>query len=540
MHLKHLINAVIAMLLFVLSLQSTQAGDVKSGLNLSSPRLCIVKDLLPFQDVKNGQLSGIVADISLIVSTEMASTFNIIETDNTLDSLKTLRSGQCDASFILVNEYQKEAGLIYSTTINQYPLAVAVLTTMETDLNLNSYREKRFAVDPTHIINTKHFLGDVTVSEMSLETAISAVSMGAIDGLIDVMPLIIATLQKNPKPNMKVIELAVGPLSLKLVMKPNDQALMNQINAIIKTIPTQHIIDIEKNWLAIDYQLRTQNWSKWFLILIPLLFLFVLKAKKNKDTLIEKLNKINLDHTNLQQKLAKLDQQESLGLRFVEVISHEYRTPVSVISTNADILELKNNQGDLGLSGQITKIRDAVTRLISIVETTLDRESLASENMIANMAQFDFMQCLNQVVTELDHTYTNRIVSIKAKSENIPYFGDQRLVHLMLRNIIENTFKYSPATTPVEINLDLNKTRLQIIVRDRGIGIPNTEIEHIFEKYHRASNTANTQGIGVGLYLTKSIVIQHHGEISVHCPDDGGTEVLIVLPVDHSNKSKGS
>ena len=540
MHLKHVINIVIATTLFALSIQTVQAGQIRSGLDLSSPRLCIVKDHLPFQHVQNGLISGIVADINHIISTEIASVFNIIETDDELNSLNTLRSGQCDASFILVNEHQKETGLIYSTTINQYPIAIAVLAATDIDLNLNSYREKRLAVDPTHLLNAERFLGNLTTSSMSLETAISAVSMGVLDGVIDVMPLIIEELHQTPKPNLKVVELAVDPLSLKLVMRANDHALMNQVDAIVKTISTQHIIDIEKNWLSVDYQLRSHSWSKWFLIIIPMLLLFFLKTKKDKDSLITKLSEINVENTHFKQKLSTLDQQESLGLRFVEVISHEYRTPVSVISTNADILELKNNQGDLGLSGQITKIRDAVTRLISIVETTLDRESLASENMIANMTQFNFMQCLNQVVTELDHTYTNRIVSIKAKPENIPYFGDKRLVHLMLRNIIENTFKYSPATAPVEINLDLDKTRLQIIVRDRGIGIPNTEIEHIFEKYHRAGNTANTQGIGVGLYLTKSIVIQHYGEISVHCPDDGGTEVLIILPVDHSTKRKDS
>jgi len=251
----------------------------------------------------------------------------------------------------------------------------------------------------------------------------------------------------------------------------------------------------------------------------------------DKVAVQKNVQQLTVENEALNHSLDDIKQQENLGLRFVEIISHEYRTPVSVISTNADILELKNEQGDLGLSGQISKIRDAVTRLIAIVETTLDREKLSSESMIANMETFDFKLCLENVLNDLARVYLNRTVSIKCNPDDVlPFTGDQRLVSLMLRNLLENTYKYSPVSSPVEVTLYLNKKSLQLTIRDYGIGIPNNEIEHIFEKYHRASNSANTQGIGVGLYLTKSIVIQHHGEISVRCPENGGTEVLIVLP----------
>jgi len=523
------LHSLTGALLFFIACQSAwvQAQVSNSAEDLISPRLCVASEQLPLQHINKGAMTGIMADFKQIISHQFSRPITIIETSNEQDSLQLLSAGQCDLLFMLIN--QQHENLIYSNTISSYPLAMAVLSHVDIDIDSNAYQDKKIVVGLNH---SAQFDDSVTES-ISVAAALSAVSMGVIDGLVDAMPTLLHELNNSHRTNIKIVELADSPLTLKLAMRADNRVLMAEMNTIIDTITPQHINDINKKWFPIPYQAHPSDWSKWLWAIIAIFLVNYFIVTKHKNSLNKQIQQLNTHNNQLNKELSNLKHQENLGLRFVEIISHEYRTPVSVISTNADILELKNQQGNLGLSGQINKIRDAVTRLITIVETTLDREHLGSENMIAKINSFDFKQCLSQVLDELNRSYMNRIVSLKCNQEEMPYFGDIKLIHLMMRNIIENTFKYSPTSEPVEISLHLHKKYLEIIVRDRGIGIPNTEIEHIFEKYHRAANTTNTPGIGVGLYLSKSIVMQHQGEINVRCPQDGGTEVLIILPLKH-------
>jgi len=523
------LRKLIGVFLIIATVQTVFAQEY--GLDFTSTRLCIIQDQLPFQSLNDNLAIGIVAEFNQEISEQAALNYMVVEADNEQVAIQMLASGQCDAMYSLINENHQQAPFIYSKTINNYPLAMAILSSSKIDIEASSYKEQNVAIGSKQILNNISFFDSAI--EMTDEIGVTSVATGLIDGYINVMPTLVKQLQKNPKSNIKIIELTLEPLALKLVMRANDHALMSKVNNIIETISEQTITDIETKWLSLNYHFIPRTTAPlWLLVFIPIVLLIFFKLKMDKIAMQKNVQQLTLENETLNHSLDDIKQQQNLGLRFVEIISHEYRTPVSVISTNADILELKNEQGNLGLSGQISKIRDAVTRLIAIVETTLDREKLSSESMIANMEMFDFTLCLNDVLNDLARVYLNRTVSIKCIPDDVmPFLGDQRLISLMLRNLVENTFKYSPTTSPVEITLRLDTNTLQLTIRDYGIGIPNTEIEHIFEKYHRARNTANTQGIGVGLYLSKSIVIQHHGEISVRCPDNDGTEVLIVLPI---------
>jgi len=199
-----------------------------------------------------------------------------------------------------------------------------------------------------------------------------------------------------------------------------------------------------------------------------------------------------------------------------------------------DILELKNQQNKLGLNSQIIIMRDSVARLISLVETALNREKLLSSKVIMKKIRFDFIYIVEQVLTDLSYSYPNRSIKLQSHSKNFLFYGDPESLMLLLKNLLENAFKYSPSNEPVILSLDHCNQQLIIEVRDKGIGIAHADMEYIFDKYHRAANSANTSGIGLGLYMAKSVVVQHKGEINITCPPEGGTNVQVIFPIDFS------
>ncbi len=108
--------------------------------------------------------------------------------------------------------------------------------------------------------------------------------------------------------------------------------------------------------------------------------------------------------------------------------------------------------------------------------------------------------------------------------------GNARLFELALSNILLNACKYSegkPVTTAVAIS----GAHVHFIITDQGIGIPETEIGHIFEPFFRASNVRNTRGYGIGLPLTLNIVKLYKGSIEIHSRQSSGTEVVVRFPV---------
>jgi signal transduction histidine kinase len=230
-------------------------------------------------------------------------------------------------------------------------------------------------------------------------------------------------------------------------------------------------------------------------------------------------------------ELLNMSQQVNQTIKFSEIISHEYRTPVSVISANIDILEIINAKSSLGLTKYLTKMRASIEKLIAIVETSKVKESLAANKLVAHKKPFEFNPLLYLVLADVQLVYKKHRIDVVGHDEEITLNGDIDLIGLLLKNILENACKYSPVNEPIVIKVDVDHQHLILTIRDKGIGIPENDIDSIFEKYHRAGNTSNTPGIGVGLYLSKQVAMQHQGDIHVTSTTIDGTEVTVLFPL---------
>ena len=223
-----------------------------------------------------------------------------------------------------------------------------------------------------------------------------------------------------------------------------------------------------------------------------------------------------------------------LKTNFVATVSHEFRTPLGIIISSAQILERYQER----LTAEARKehlhsIRDAVMSMARMMEDVLVLSRADAGKLEYHTREIDLPQ-LCQTIIEETLVSTGRRCPIKfiAEPEKLKEAtGDETIIRHILNNLVSNAVKYSPAGSPVTVRLRREGHDGIFQIRDSGRGIPPQEKERIFEAFHRASNTEGVPGTGLGLVIVKRCVELHEGSISYESRVDEGTEFTVSLPL---------
>ncbi|MFK5947297.1 MAG: ATP-binding protein [Methylococcales bacterium] len=547
---EHLIFAII------LAFSNVYAAETQSELNIIKPlltqqenaflkskesiRFCINEDNMPLQGFdNNGSAIGILVDLNQLLAKKIDKQIVTVRIGSPQDQEAKLPGLQiCDA-YSIVDPLGKNLSVNISQPFLQQAIVMAIANTQTAFYQREYLLDKRFAINK-HVTFFKPLLAKYPHMQFipvhNAKTGLAMVVAGRVYGYVDSLATLAFQIKKQGITGVKMADFLDNKQNHYYVLKKQQTELLSIINKAILSITPAERNNIISSWVAVHYQHKMVSYSiiLWVVIILLLLFIgigYFFKNKTSKGDLLEKIQYLSQENKRLSADLAEKIQIEKQSIRFAEMFSHEYRTPVSIISTNLDILDLKNNQSTLFIDSQIEKMRDATTKLIVLVETALDRENLASSHLIAVKVDFDFYQLVDEVSAEMKNNYPSRKLQITMSQRSCIIYADRKLLKIMLKNLIENAFKYSNNKLAVVVILMVEENRLFIKVIDKGIGIPAADIKHIFDKYHRASNTSNVSGIGLGLYLSKLIIAQHSGVITVICPPEGGTQIEIELPL---------
>jgi len=223
---------------------------------------------------------------------------------------------------------------------------------------------------------------------------------------------------------------------------------------------------------------------------------------------------------------------------FVSTVSHELRTPLTSIKGFADTLLRAGSK--LSLENQkkyLTIIKDQADRLTRLVEDLLSISKLESQSIQLTIRALELKKTIDKVCESLSTKSANHKIEIQIE-EGLPLvWADADRLEQILTNLIDNAIKYSPGGSTISIKAmslpdeygEKGKVRVEVI--DQGIGIGEKDLSKIFTRFGRLDNpmTRQTQGTGLGLFITKSLVLALKGEISV-VSKSGGTTFTIVLP----------
>lgn len=230
---------------------------------------------------------------------------------------------------------------------------------------------------------------------------------------------------------------------------------------------------------------------------------------------------------------AKLIQKvENLKQNFISLMSHDLKTPVAKIAGLADIMLYQRQFHSSDGEKNLRSIVDATGDLNRFITSILDLTKVESRNLTLNLTSRDINKTIIEVIDNLKYEANSKSVKVEESLGPLyPIKYDLNLMNRVISNLLENAIKYSGEGSLVEIESWDDEKWVYIKIRDNGAGIPESEVENIFEKFYRVKNDTShkVKGTGLGLYLVKYFVELHGGKISVSSSLGEGTTFQIML-----------
>jgi PAS domain S-box-containing protein len=249
---------------------------------------------------------------------------------------------------------------------------------------------------------------------------------------------------------------------------------------------------------------------------------------------------VGLDITQRKQVEAELlktvTREKELGLlrsKFVSMVSHEFRTPLGIIQSSAEILDdYLERLGPDERKEHLRSIQKNTRRMAALMEEVLLIGGLDSGKMDFKPAPVDVVRFVGRLVDEV-LSATDRRCPIRLTLDEIPgpAHADERLLRHIFTNLLTNAVKYSEAGRAVEFEISGDGADAVCVVRDSGIGIPDADREWLFSPFHRGQNVGERPGTGLGLVIVKRCADAHGGRIQVDSMLGEGTTVIVRLPV---------
>ncbi|MCC7359306.1 MAG: PAS domain S-box protein [Anaerolineales bacterium] len=231
--------------------------------------------------------------------------------------------------------------------------------------------------------------------------------------------------------------------------------------------------------------------------------------------------------------ITKFREAEALKSTFISVISHELRTPVSLIKGYAETLAREDAKWDADVvRDSLAVIEEEADRLAGLIDNLLDASRLQAGAMRLDMSEVALDQLVARVVEKFKtqtHDHTLRVEF----PPNFPIVsGDEARLIQVVQNLVSNALKYSPGGGEVLVRGTVEAERVVVSVTDHGPGIATPDLPHVFERFYRADSdlTRRVKGTGLGLYLAKAVVEAHGGKIWVTSEPGQGATFAFALP----------
>ncbi len=230
--------------------------------------------------------------------------------------------------------------------------------------------------------------------------------------------------------------------------------------------------------------------------------------------------------------LIKERELNELKSKFVSIASHEFRTPLSTIMSSASLVSQYLQKGDVEkIDKHTARIKSNVNHLTAILNDFLSLGKLEEGRIEINQETFILDEFLKEIQEELKASLKDgQQIILECTPENQTVTSDPRIIRNSLFNLLSNAIKYSDANKTIYLCSSVDNGEVTISVRDEGIGIPDDDKRHMFDRFFRASNATNIQGTGLGLNIVKRYIELLEGTISFESEYGKGSTFTITFP----------
>lgn len=256
------------------------------------------------------------------------------------------------------------------------------------------------------------------------------------------------------------------------------------------------------------------------------------------EELKQEIEKRKEAERKIKSALKREKELNELKTKFLSMVSHEFKTPLSGILTSTILLgKYKMAEQQEKRDKHLRTITDKVHYLNNILNDFLSIERLDTGKEKYKPTTFKLSKVINEVVYNANMLLkSGQRITFPPEVDEYILNQDEKIMELCLSNLIHNAIKYSSENTPIEIDVSQNENILTISVKDQGMGIPEDAQKHIFSRYFRAENAINDQGTGIGLNIVKGHLKNLGGNISFVSQENKGSTFTMNIPIESKNK----
>lgn len=254
-------------------------------------------------------------------------------------------------------------------------------------------------------------------------------------------------------------------------------------------------------------------------------------AKPNLVCSIQDITRHKAIESNLRSTLEAERELSELKSRFILTVTHEFRTPLTVIASSGELLrDYSDNMPQQRRDQHFERIADQVNHMEAMLDDAL-LVSRAQRGEVAFQPEaIDMHRLSTTLVRTINQAHGAPPVVFRQVGDDATIYGDRTLMTQIINNMLTNAVKYSPDADRVDFDLNLDDDQIKLRVQDYGVGIPRDELRLLFQPFFRAKNATTFKGTGLGLSIVKYAVEQHGGEIAVESIEKQGTTVTVTLP----------
>jgi signal transduction histidine kinase len=228
----------------------------------------------------------------------------------------------------------------------------------------------------------------------------------------------------------------------------------------------------------------------------------------------------------------RASQLSRMQTEFVSQVSHQLKTPLSLLSAATETLDLERVRSPAKLAEYLKMMRTESHRLSLLVDRILEFSRVQDRRRVYELEAIDLVLLVRETVEAFDGALPGARIRVDVPDRPPVIAADPAAIEQVLANLLDNAVKYSPREKPITVAVTTVGREAIVEVRDAGIGIAPEERDKIFERFYRGSGAAlHHQGFGLGLAIVREIVTAHHGQIEVDSARGHGTTFRVRLPL---------
>lgn len=253
-----------------------------------------------------------------------------------------------------------------------------------------------------------------------------------------------------------------------------------------------------------------------------------------ENQVISRTKELELSQSKLKQSLIIEKELNELKTRFVSTASHQFRTPLSVIQANIGLIEMQTDKMDTALVPKIDiifkRVKDQIKGMTDLMDDILIIGKVNTEKLVIHTEPTNLVELCEKIGQNYDQIQTtNRALIIQTNGSPRLIDIDPKLIGHALSNLVSNAFKYSPNFHSPNLSINFTDSNVEIVITDKGIGIPGDEINTLFDPFYRASNAHEFSGTGLGSSIAKEYIQLNGGTIHVNSTVGEGSEFIVTF-----------